>query len=90
MATSGKLFPEALGTCYGNKHFIVVSLGIFDLTELAASLNGIIFEAGRAVFALSLAGYIPKFLSLVSKRSHTLYVTIIINGIVDNELYKFR
>ncbi|MGB9826343.1 MAG: amino acid permease, partial [Desulfofundulus sp.] len=67
---------------YGNAHWVIKLLGIIGLAGLIASFNGIIFGAGRAVFALSRAGYLPRFLSIVHPRFRTPYVAILVGGVI--------
>jgi ethanolamine permease len=81
MSTSDSPLPEAVAAVLGQGHWAIMGLGIIGLAGLVASFNGIIFGAGRAVFALSRAGYLPKWLSLTS-RFHTPHVAIIIGGII--------
>ncbi|WP_018084296.1 ethanolamine permease [Desulfurispora thermophila] len=82
MSKSGSPLPEALGAVYGNAHWAIKGLGIIGLAGLIASFNGIIFGAGRAVFALSRAGYLPRFLSAVHPRFRTPYVAILVGGAI--------
>jgi len=81
MSTSDSPLPEAVAAVLGQGHWAIMGLGIIGLAGLVASFNGIIFGAGRAVFALSRAGYLPKWLSLTS-RFHMPHVAIIIGGII--------
>ncbi|MFC7392342.1 ethanolamine permease [Scopulibacillus cellulosilyticus] len=60
--------PQALATIYGEHAFIPKLVAVIGLAGLIASLNGIIIGYSRQMFALSRAGYLPKFLSKLSKR----------------------
>ncbi|WP_257351021.1 ethanolamine permease [Pseudalkalibacillus decolorationis] len=60
--------PEALVSVYGDTHFLPKLAAIIGLAGLIASLHGIIIGYSRQTFALSRAGYLPKFLSKLSKR----------------------
>lgn len=59
--------PMALHTVYPNNFVpsVVAALGLFGLL---ASLHGIIIGYSRQTFALARTGYLPKFLSRLSKR----------------------
>lgn len=60
--------PQALASIYGEGSFIPKSVAIIGLFGLIASLHGIIIGYSRQTFALARAGYLPKFLSNLSKR----------------------
>ncbi|MEH7748294.1 amino acid permease, partial [Neobacillus drentensis] len=60
--------PQALASIYGEGSFIPKSVAIIGLFGLIASLHGIIIGYSRQTFALARAGYLPKFLSKLSKR----------------------
>lgn len=60
--------PQALASVYGEHAFIPKLIAVIGLAGLIASLNGIIIGYSRQTFALSRAGYFPKFLSKLSKR----------------------
>ncbi len=52
---------------------------LISLTGLVASFHGIIYAYGRVLFALSRAGYFPRWMSLTGK-NHTPYVAIILGA----------
>ncbi|QDT51477.1 putative amino acid permease YhdG [Symmachiella dynata] len=54
-------------------------LTLVSLTGLIASFHGIIYAYGRVLFALSRAGYFPRWMSLTGK-NHTPYVAIILGA----------
>jgi ethanolamine permease len=54
-----------------------VILTLIGLTGLIASFHSIIYAYGRQIFALSRAGYFPRFWSLTLKNRHTPYVALI-------------
>jgi ethanolamine permease len=56
-------------------------LTLVALTGLIASFHAIIYAYGRILFALSRAGYIPRGLSVVSKR-HTPHRALLLGAIV--------
>ncbi len=60
--------PQALASVYGEAHFLPKLVAVIGLAGLIASLHGIIIGYSRQTFALSRAGYLPKFLSRLSKR----------------------
>lgn len=74
--------PSALGQAFGANAFLPRALSIIGLAGLIASFNSIIYAYGRMFFALSRAGYIPKFLSITSHRFHTPYVATILGAII--------
>ena len=49
---------------------------------LLASFNGIVLAYSRQIFALSRAGFLPKFLGAVNKRFQTPHLAIIAGGVV--------
>ena len=57
------------------------SLTVLALAGMIASFHTIIYAYGRVLFALSRAGYIPRWISLTS-RNHTPYVALILGAIV--------
>jgi ethanolamine permease len=59
-----------------------VLLTLIALTGLIASFHTIIYAYGRVHFALSRAGYIPRWISLTSERFKTPYVGLILGGVV--------
>ncbi len=82
MGASDSPLPEALASALGQAHWSVTALVLIGLFGLVASFNGIIFGYGRAIFALSRAGYLPRFLSNVHPRFHTPHVAILVGGII--------
>ncbi|ABO49828.1 ethanolamine:proton symporter, EAT family [Desulforamulus reducens MI-1] len=82
MSTSASPLPEALAGALGQAHWSMKGLALIGLAGLIASFNGIIFGYGRAIFSLSRAGYLPRFLSAVHPRFHTPYVALLVGGAV--------
>jgi len=70
-------FAATLGT--GAVTIQLVSLAA--LAGLAASFHSLIYAYGRVLFALSRAGYIPRWLSLTS-RHHTPAWALVVGGVV--------
>ncbi len=61
---------------------VAAVLALFALIGLLASLQGIMFAAGRNMYSLSRAGYYPKFLSLTGRKHQTPWVALIVGAIV--------
>jgi ethanolamine permease len=60
--------PQALSSIYGENSILPIAVAVIGLFGLIASLHGIIIGYSRQTFALARAGYLPKFLSNLSKR----------------------
>lgn len=60
--------PEAVASALGNGHWLTNLLAVFGLFGLLASFSGLVLAYSRPIFALSRAGYFPKFLSNLNKR----------------------
>ena len=56
-------------------------LTLFALTGLVASFHTIVYAYGRVLFALSRAGYIPRWISLTNSQ-HTPYVALILGAAI--------
>lgn len=54
---------------------------VIALTGLVASFHTIIYAYGRVLFALSRAGYIPRWISLTGTR-HTPYMALLLGAVV--------
>ena len=76
--------PKAMMMVVGQKSSWVHMLVFLGLFGLLASFHGIIMEAGRQIFALSRAGYLPKSLSWVNRRAvpHWAIISTAVFGIV--------
>ncbi|MDQ1598399.1 MAG: ethanolamine permease [Microbacteriaceae bacterium] len=61
---------------------VAAILALFALVGLLASLQGIMFAAGRNMYSLSRAGYYPKFLSLTGRKHETPWVALIVGAVV--------
>lgn len=61
---------------------VAAILALFALIGLLASLQGIMFAAGRNMYSLSRAGYYPKFLSLTGKKHQTPWVALIVGAVI--------
>lgn len=82
MGGSASPLPDALAAALGEAHWSVKGLALIGLAGLIASFNGIIFGYGRAIFALSRAGYLPRFLSNVHPRFKTPHVALLVGGLI--------
>lgn len=76
--------PKAMMMVVGQRSGWVHMLVCLGLFGLLASFHGIIMEAGRQIFALSRAGYLPKTLSKVNGRAvpHWAIIATGVFGIV--------
>ncbi|MFC4077642.1 ethanolamine permease [Salinithrix halophila] len=59
--------PQALTGVYGSGSFLPTTVAVIGLAGLIASLHGIIIGYSRQTFALSRAGYLPRFLSRLNR-----------------------
>ncbi|MBG6181631.1 ethanolamine permease [Arthrobacter sp. CAN_A1] len=81
MSTSDNPLPEALRLVYGENSILAEFVNYAGLAGLVASFFSIIYAYSRQLFALSRAGYLPRWLSLTGKR-HTPYWALIIPGTI--------
>ncbi len=81
MKDHGTPLVGALQIVYGENAFIAKFVNVVGLFGLIASFFSIIFAYSRQVFALSRAGYLPRFLSVTGKRKVPTYA-LIIPGII--------
>jgi ethanolamine permease len=79
--TSDNPLPEAIRAVYGSNSLLADFVNYAGLAGLIASFFSIIYAYSRQLFALSRAGYLPKFLSLTSGRS-TPWVALIVPGTI--------
>lgn len=74
--------PQAMKAIVGENSgwlHMLVWIGLFGLL---ASFNGIVLAYSRQIFALSRAGFLPKFLGAVNEKFQTPHAAIIAGGIV--------
>ncbi len=71
----------ALQSAYGENSGLATFVNIVGLAGLIASFFSIIFAYSRQVFALSRAGYLPRWLSLTGKRKVPT-LALIVPGII--------
>jgi len=81
MKDHGAPLVGALQVVYGENSGIATFVNVVGLFGLIASFFSIIFAYSRQVFALSRAGYLPRFLSVTGKRKVPA-MALIIPGII--------
>ena len=81
MKDHGAPLVGALQAVYGEDSLAAVFVNAVGLAGLIASFFSIIYAYSRQVFALSRAGYLPRFLSVTSKRRTPSLALIIPGGI---------
>ena len=69
--------PEALAAVYGASSWISRGVALIGLCGLIASLHGIVLGLSRQTFALARAGYLPAFLSRLSRRGAPVWAVIV-------------
>lgn len=81
IAESDNPLPEALRAAYGADNRLADFVNYVGLAGLVASFFSIIFAYSRQLFALSRAGYLPRWLSVTSRRK-TPWVALTVPGTV--------
>ncbi len=81
MKDHGAPLVGALQAVYGEDSFAGVFVNAVGLAGLIASFFSIIFAYSRQVFALSRAGYLPRFLSKTSSRNVPT-LALVIPGVI--------
>lgn len=81
MSVSDNPLPEALRLAYGGNTILADFVNYAGLAGLVASFFSIIYAYSRQLFALSRAGYLPKWLSLTGTR-RTPYWALIVPGTI--------
>ncbi|WP_240196820.1 ethanolamine permease [Nonomuraea lactucae] len=81
MAGSDSPLPEAVRIAYGGDNFLGDFVNYVGLAGLIASFFSIIYAYSRQLFALSRAGYLPRWMSVTGKR-RTPYLALIVPGTV--------
>ncbi|TSI11488.1 ethanolamine permease [Lysinibacillus sp. BW-2-10] len=82
LATAEDPLPAALAAAFGDTYWLAQILASIGLVGLIASFSGVILAYSRQVYALSRAGYLPSFLSLMHKKRQTPYMAIILPGFI--------
>jgi ethanolamine permease len=73
--------PEAIRAAYGGDNFLAQFVNYAGLAGLVASFFSIIYAYSRQLFALSRAGYLPRWMSVTGKRK-TPYLALIVPGTI--------
>nr|BFE80135.1 hypothetical protein GCM10020093_027360 [Planobispora longispora] len=81
IADSDNPLPESLRLAYGGDTFLADFVNYVGLAGLIASFFSIIYAYSRQLFALSRAGYLPRWLSVTNRR-HTPYLALIVPGTI--------
>lgn len=81
IAGSDNPLPEAIRAAYGGDNFLAQFVNYAGLAGLVASFFSIIYAYSRQLFALSRAGYLPKWLSRTGRRK-TPVLALIVPGTV--------
>ncbi len=78
---SGNPLPEAARIAHGEDSLLATFINWVGLLGLIASFFSIVYAYSRQLFALSRAGYLPKVLSVTSRRK-TPYLALIVPGTI--------
>lgn len=81
IAGSDNPLPEAIRAAYGGDNFLAQFVNYAGLAGLVASFFSIIYAYSRQLFALSRAGYLPKWMSRTGRRK-TPVLALIVPGTV--------
>lgn len=81
MGESESPLPEALRAAAGGNSWLADFVNYAGLAGLVASFFSIVYAYSRQLFALSRAGYLPRWLSLTGKR-RTPWVALIVPGTI--------
>ncbi|WP_104524611.1 ethanolamine permease [Blastococcus atacamensis] len=81
IAESDNPLPEALRAAYGGNTWMADVVNYAGLAGLVASFFSIVFAYSRQLFALSRAGYLPRWLSRTGSR-RTPYLALIVPGTI--------
>ncbi|MDP3894280.1 ethanolamine permease [Nocardioides sp.] len=79
IAESDNPLPEAVRAAFGGNNWLADFVNYVGLAGLIASFFSIVFAYSRQLFALSRAGYLPRFLSRTGGRK-TPYLALIVPG----------
>ncbi len=81
IAESDNPLPLAVRTAFGGDTWLADFVNYIGLAGLVASFFSIVFAYSRQLFALSRAGYLPRFLSVTGKHK-TPYLALIVPGTI--------
>ncbi len=77
----GDPLVQAVGSAYGSGTALGTFVNIAGLAGLIASFFSIIFAYSRQIFALSRAGYLPRWLSFTNSR-RSPWVALVVPGVI--------
>jgi ethanolamine permease len=79
---SGAPLTDALASpnAYGGKNALFTFVNVVGIAGLIASFYSLIYAYSRQIFALSRAGYLPRWLSLT--RRHVPWVALVVPGVI--------
>ena len=80
LAKSVAPLEDGFVAVFGNGLFTRI-MTILALSGLIATFTSTIYAYGRVLFSLSRAGYVPRWISITSRR-HTPYVALILGGVI--------
>jgi len=66
---------------YGGKNVLFAFVNVVGIAGLIASFYSLIYAYSRQIFALSRAGYLPRWLSITSRR-HVPWVALVVPGVI--------
>ncbi|OLF04754.1 ethanolamine permease [Actinophytocola xinjiangensis] len=81
IAESDNPLPDAIRAAYGGDNFLAQFVNYVGLAGLVASFFSIIYAYSRQLFALSRAGYLPRWMSVTGRRK-TPYLALIVPGTI--------
>ncbi len=79
LTEAGDPLVAALASAYGGPTWVGTFINVVGLSGLIASFFSVIYAYSRQIFALSRAGYLPRWLSLTGKRK-TPYMALLVPG----------
>jgi ethanolamine permease len=66
---------------YGGKNALFAFVNVVGIAGLIASFYSLIYAYSRQIYALSRAGYLPRWLSITSRR-HVPWVALVVPGVI--------
>jgi ethanolamine permease len=73
--------PESIALVLGRENALTKLFASVGLFGLIASFHGIIITYSRQMYALARAGYLPKKLSIVSKKQQVPYLALLVGAV---------
>ncbi|HEV8622335.1 MAG TPA: ethanolamine permease [Actinomycetota bacterium] len=81
LSGAGAPISDTVEAAHGGENWFWWVVSVVGITGFVASFHSIIFAFSRIIYALSRAGYLPRFLSLTGRRK-TPYLALIIPAIL--------